>query len=248
MQARSRGARRQSPRPRAGASETAHVSETLLVDNKRAQRAFEVEMTVCARSRAREILGYRTVEPDLFKKREPCWGKATFKAIPLDDDFSSQKPSSPARSARVFPSCRSRRAQSEHYLSRSPGVHGTTGARSWPRTLNEVHLSGLVDPKNASPRASSLRFRSSRLEVATSLKRVSPTSACTRRRSSMVTRADFQQAFCSTRRRGSGKWTPAGALPRRQEEPFPFAIELQSISDAPALTGSGMRHGSVHSR
>ena len=134
--------------------ETRTLSETELVDNEKGKKEpFEVEMTVLVPERVKFRLS--KVEPDLFKKLEPVLGASYFQGYPFADRFQLKKPELLSKIRERFPELL---GVGEHNpiitFHVRPGVHWHDGV---PLTAEDVKFTyqALVDPKNASPRASS---------------------------------------------------------------------------------------------
>jgi ABC-type transport system substrate-binding protein len=135
-------------------SETRTLSDTVLVDNGKGKKEpVEVEMTVLVPERVKFRLS--KVEPDLFKRLEPVLGASYFQGYPFADRFQLKKPELSSKIRERFPELL---GIGEHNpiitFHVRPGVHWHDGV---PLTAEDVKFTyqALVDPKNASPRASS---------------------------------------------------------------------------------------------
>jgi len=136
------------------AGESRALTETVLVDNAKGKKEpVDVEMTVPVPERVKIRLS--KVEPQLFKRLETVLGAGYFEKYPFADRFQLKKPELLDKVRDKFPELL---AVGEHnpiitFFLR-PGVRWHDGA---PLTAEDVKFTyqALIDPKNASPRASS---------------------------------------------------------------------------------------------
>ena len=135
-------------------SETRALTESVQVpDAKGKQSSLDVELTVEVPPRVKIRLS--KVESGLFKRLEPILGEGYFRNYPFADRFKLKKPEQSSAVREKFPELL---AVGEHNpvitFHLHPGVRWHDGV---PFTAEDVKFTyqALVDPRNASPRASS---------------------------------------------------------------------------------------------
>jgi ABC-type transport system substrate-binding protein len=134
--------------------ETRAATETVLAKNAKGKdEPIDVEMTIDVPERVRFALS--KVEPELFKKLEPVLGAAYFANYPFEQRFKLKKPE-------LMPQLRAKLPELLGIGEHNPIISfflrkGIRWHDGQPLTAEDVKFTyqAIVDPKNASPRASS---------------------------------------------------------------------------------------------